>query len=112
MLIIDDQANDTFRFDPERVQRYKVILRRNRLFGFWAGEQLGKLDCELLHYSASVVDADLEEPGDLDMLGKVRDDMVGAGIWVSEAHLHAKLIEFHEQARSEIGELSANQSPS
>ena len=108
MMMIDDQITDTFRFDPERIHRYKVILRRNRLFGFWAGEQLGKLDCELLHYMASVVHADLEEPGDLDILQKVREDMRTAGIRVSEAALCAKLEELHGQARREIGELSAD----
>jgi hypothetical protein len=110
MMIIDDQVNDTFRFDPERVQRYKVILRRNRLFGFWAGKQLGKIDCEMLHYIASVVDADLEEPGDLDIIQKVRDDMRTAGIKVGGTALRAKLEALHVQAHRELGALSANQS--
>lgn len=44
----DEQIKDVFKFEPDRVPRYKVILRRNRLFGFWAGEQLGTLDCEIL----------------------------------------------------------------
>jgi hypothetical protein len=108
MMIIDDQANDVFAFDPERVHRYKIILRRNRLFGFWASEQLGKLDCEMLHYIASVVDADLEEPGDLDILQKVREDMRAASIRMSEAALRAKLNELRVQASREIGELSAD----
>jgi hypothetical protein len=64
----DEHVKDIFKFDPDRVQRYKVILRRNRLFGFWVGEQLDKLDCEMLDYIATVVHADLEESGDLDIL--------------------------------------------
>lgn len=108
MMIIEDQADDTFKFEPERVHRYKITLRRNRLFGFWAGKQLGKIDCEMLHYIASVVDADLEEPGDLDIIQKVRDDMRAAGIKVGGAALRAKLEALHVQARAEIGELSAN----
>lgn len=112
MMIIDDQTSDIFAFDPERAHRYKITLRRNRLFGFWAGEQLGKLDCELLHYMASVVDADLEEPGDRDILQKVREDMRTAGIRVSEAALRAKLEELRVQAHHEFERLSANQSTS
>jgi hypothetical protein len=101
----DEQAKDIFQFDPDRVQRYKVILRRNRLFGFWAGEQLGKLDCEMLDYITTVVHSDLEEPGDRDILRKVHGDLLAFGKIVSEADLGAKLTEMHEQARHEIGAL-------
>ena len=105
----DKHVKDIFKFDPDRVQRYKVILRRNRLFGFWAGEQLGKLSCEMLDYMASVVHSDLEEPGDLDILRKVHGDLLAFGKMVSEADLHAKLAELQEQARHEIGALSRSQ---
>ena len=98
----DEQVKDISKFDPDGVQRYKVILRRNRLFGFWAGEQLGKLDCEMLDYMASVVQSDLEEPGDLDILRKVHGDLLAAGKKVSEADFRANLAELHEQARHEI----------
>jgi hypothetical protein len=105
----DEQVKDIFKFDPDRVQRYKVILRRNRLFGFWAGEQLGKLSCEMIDYMASVVHADLEEAGDLDILRKVHGDLLVFGKMVSEADLRAKLAELHEQARHEMGALSCSQ---
>ena len=105
----DEQVKDIFEFDPERVQKYKVILRRNRLFGFWAGEQLGKLDCEMLDYMASVVQSDLEEPGDLDILQKAHGDLLAFGKMVSEGDLRAKLAELHEQARHEMGALLRRQ---
>jgi hypothetical protein len=105
----DEQVEDTFKFDPDRVQRYKVILRRNRLFGFWAGEQLGRLDCEMLDYIATVVHSDLEEPGDLDILRKVHGDLLAQGNKFNEADLRTKLDELHEQARHEIGALSRSQ---
>jgi hypothetical protein len=105
----DEQVKDIFRFDPDRVQRYKVVLRRNRLFGFWAGEQLGMLGCEMLDYIASVVHADLEEPGDVDILRKVYGDLLAFGKMISEADLRAKLAEVQEQARDEIGALSHRQ---
>lgn len=104
----DEQVKDIFKFDPDRVQRYKIILRRNRLFGFWAGEQFGKLDCEMLDYMANVVQSDLEEPGDLDILRKVHRDLLAAGKEVSEADLRAKLAELREQARHEIGVQSSH----
>jgi hypothetical protein len=79
------------------------------LFGFWAGEQLGKLDCEMLDYISAVVHSDLEEPGDPDILRKIRGDLLAFGKMVSEADLRAKLAELHEQARVEIGALSRSQ---
>ena len=102
----DEQVEDIFKFDPDRIQRYKVALRRNRLFGFWAGEQLGQFDCEMLDYIASVVHADLEETGDLNILRKVHGDLLAAGKKVNEADLRVTLTELQEQARHEIGELS------
>jgi hypothetical protein len=105
----DEHVKDIFKFDPDRVQRYKVILRRNRLFGFWAGEQLGKLSCEMLDYIATVVHSDLEEPGDLDILRKVHGDLLAFSKMVSEADLRAKLAELQEQARHEMGALSRSQ---
>jgi hypothetical protein len=105
----DEQVKDIFKFDPDRVQRYKVILRRNRLFGFWAGEQLNNLSCEMLDYIASVVHSDLDEPGDLDILRKVHGDLLAFGKMVSEADLRAKLAELHEQARHEMGAVSRGQ---
>jgi hypothetical protein len=109
VMNIDEQVEDIFKFDPDRIQRYKVILRRNRLFGFWAGEQLGQHTCEMLDYIATIVHADLEEPGDLDILRKVRGDLLAAGKKVNEADLRVKLAELQEQARHEIGELSRSQ---
>jgi hypothetical protein len=109
MMNSDEHVKDIFKFDPERVQKYKVILRRNRLFGFWAGEQLGKLDCEMLDYMATVVHSDLEEPGDLDILRKVHGDLLVAGKKVNEADLRAKLAKLQEHARHEIGELSRSE---
>jgi hypothetical protein len=105
----DEQVTEIFEFDPDRVQRYKIILRRNRLFGFWVGEQLGKVDCEMLDYMARVVQSDLEEPGDLDVLRKVYVDLLAAGKKVNAADLRAKLHELHEQARQEIESLSGSQ---
>jgi hypothetical protein len=90
-------------FDADRVKRYKVILRRDRLLGLWVGEQLGKVDCEILDYMASVVQSDFEEPGDVDILRRVHGDLLAAGIKVSEAGLRAKLAELHEQACREVG---------
>jgi hypothetical protein len=105
----DEHVKDIFKFDPDRVQRYKIILRRNRLFGFWAGEQLGKLGCEMLDYISTVVHSDLEEPGDRDILRKVRGDLLALGKLVNDADLRAKLGELQEKARDEMGALLRGQ---
>lgn len=99
----EERAEDRVMFDADRVKRYKVILRRDRLLGLWVGEQLGKVDCEILDYMASVVQSDFEEPGDVDILRRVHGDLLAAGIKVSEAGLRAKLAELHEQACREVG---------
>ena len=105
----DEQVRDNFKSDLERVQRYKVILGRDRLLGFWVGEQLGKLDRDILDYVASVVQSDLEERGDRDNLRKVQADLLVASRKLSEADLRAKLAQLHEQARHEMEVLPRGQ---
>ena len=89
-----------FQFDEE--QKFKVLARRDRLFGLWVAKQLGRADAEA--YAADVVAANFENPGDDDLLSKVRADLKAAGKYVSEGILQAELVNaFTEATRQASG---------
>ena len=61
-------------FAHDEELRFKATARRNKLLGHWAAEKLGLSGAEADAYAKSVVMADFEEPGDHDVLRKIRKD--------------------------------------
>jgi hypothetical protein len=75
MGILDDRkrgAEERFRLEQEF--EFKLKARRNRLFGKWAADTLGLTGNEADEYTKSVMFADLQAPGDDDLLSKVERD--------------------------------------
>ncbi|MDF2813788.1 MAG: hypothetical protein K0S56_4819 [Microvirga sp.] len=72
-----DERKDAFekKFAHDEELRFKATARRNKLFGLWAAEQLGKSGTDADAYAKSVVLADFEEAGDADVLRKVQADL-------------------------------------
>ena len=103
MTAFDDRRNafeKQFAHDEEL--RFKATARRNKLFGLWVAERLGKTGDDAESYAKSVVLADFEEAGDADVLRKVRKDLDAAGHSASETELTAKLVELTERAIEEV----------
>jgi hypothetical protein len=82
--------------------RFRTNARRDKLFGLWVAEQLGLSGDEAQHYARTVVQSDIKNPGDEDVLGKVRADLKDAGVEVSDHRLHKRLEECFEEARQQI----------
>ena len=89
-----------FAFDEEL--RFKATARRNRLFGLWAAERLGKGGAEAEAYARDVVLADLSKAGDRDVIGKVLADFQAAGIASDESQLKVRLIDLMTQAIDQL----------
>jgi hypothetical protein len=103
MTSFDDRRNAFEKqFAHDEDLRFKATARRNKLFGLWVAERLGKSGDEAEAYAKSVVLADFEEAGDADVLRKVRRDLDGAGNTTGDADLQAKLTELTGQAIEEI----------
>ncbi|MGF9762114.1 DUF1476 domain-containing protein [Microvirga sp. 0TCS3.31] len=103
MTSFDDRRNAfETQFAHDADLRFKATARRNKLFGLWAAERLGKSGSEAEAYAKSVVLADFEEAGDADVLRKVRQDLDGAGNRTADAELQAKLNELTGRAIEEI----------
>lgn len=83
--------------------RFRVSARRNRLFGLWAAARMGLPAGEPAEaYARTVVEADLEAPGDADVIEKVRTDFEEKGIAVTEAELRTELARAADEARRQI----------
>jgi hypothetical protein len=89
-----------FAFDQEL--EFKAIARRNRLMGRWAGELMGLEGDHLEEYAKAVVRADFEQPGDEDVIRKVKQDLEAAGIETRESQIRQKMDEMLAQAREAI----------
>jgi hypothetical protein len=103
MAIFDDRKRgfeEKFRWEEEF--SFKLTARRNRLFGKWAAGGLGLSGREAEEYTKSVVFADLQEPGDDDIIAKVEQDLRAKSIIMTRAQLREKLDEFAREARAQM----------
>jgi hypothetical protein len=99
-----DDRRDTFerKFAHDEELLFKATARRNKLFGLWAAQQLGKTGPEAEGYSKAVVVADFEEAGDGDVIRKVRQDFEAAGKAASDAELAIVLSGLMNEAIEQI----------
>ena len=103
MTLFNDRE-DAFekQFAHDQELRFKATARRNKLLGLWIAERLGKTGPEAEAYAKSVVQADFQEPGDADVLRKIRQDLDSAGKAMDDAELGAKLHQLMTRAVEEI----------
>ena len=78
---------------------FKLKARRNRLFGKWAANALGLTGSEAEEYVKSVMFADLQAPGDEDLLSKVERDLDAVSNKKTRTELRETLERFAEDAR-------------
>lgn len=96
----EDAFEKQFAHDQEL--RFKATARRNKLMGLWVAERLGKTGSDAEAYAKTVVAADFEEPGDGDVIRKLRLDLEGAGKIVDETELGSKMQQLLVQAVEDI----------
>jgi len=91
---------DKYVHDSEML--FKATARRDRLFGLWIAGELGLTGDGAADYAQSCVSADLEEPGDQDLLRKVVADIEKAGLEISSHRLETQLQDFMTEAKAQI----------
>ncbi|NNC47180.1 MAG: DUF1476 domain-containing protein [Sphingomonas sp.] len=87
------------KFARDEEMQFKVIARRNRLFGLWAADKMNLSEVEAEAYAKDVIRADFEEAGDEDVIRKVLGDLTGAGIDVDDATVRQELEHKEVEAR-------------
>ncbi|MBE7217564.1 MAG: DUF1476 domain-containing protein [Caulobacteraceae bacterium] len=105
MSLYDDRERGfEAHFALEQAQEFRAEAKRDKALGYWLGEKLGYEGETLENYVLSVWRADLKEPGDADVFGKLMADAQANGLELSEGDLRAKMQECLAAARREVAE--------
>jgi hypothetical protein len=80
-------------FAHDQEQQFKAEARRDRQLGLWAGALMGLEGAALDAYAASIVKADLREPGDEDVFQKLVADLADKKVDILPAQVRAKMDE-------------------
>lgn len=90
------------KFARDEELAFRITARRNRLVGEWAAALMGLTKEETEAYAKAVVQADFEEAGDEDVIGKVLGDLVSAGVDMDEGRVRAALGDKAAEARRQF----------
>ncbi|MGB0749087.1 MAG: DUF1476 domain-containing protein [Magnetospiraceae bacterium] len=80
---------------------FKALAKRNKKLGLWLAEQFNLQGGEAESYAKDVVLADLDEPGDEDVIRKVMADIATHGVNISEAEIREKLVTYLDEVLAE-----------
>ena len=81
---------------------FKGTARRNKRIGLWAAELFVISGVEAEVYAKSVIRADLEKPGDQDVVDKIMADFKGRGVEMSEHRLKKRMAELLATAVAQV----------
>ena len=71
--------------------RFKALARRDKMLGLWAAAQFGLSDAEAEDYARAVARADLQEPGDDDVVRKLLQDFAARNLPITETWIRQEL---------------------
>ncbi len=99
-----DKREEAFeqKFAHDEELHFKAAARRDKLLGLWVAEKIGLSGDAAEDYAKSVVVADLEKPGDDDVVGKVLADVAKANVELSEHQVRRQLDELMAVAMNQI----------
>ncbi len=80
------------KYEHDQDLQFKATARKNKLLGLWAAGLMGKSGTDADDYAKEIVIADLEKPGDADVVDKLVKDLAAAGK-PTEAHTIRKQAE-------------------
>jgi len=81
---------------------FKAQARRNKLLGEWAAKLMGLSGDAVAAYAKEVVISDLEEKGDDDVFRKIRNDLDGKNVEMSDHRIRREMEELLATARDQI----------
>ncbi len=100
-MSIFDEREKAFESQYSRDQEleFKILVRRDKLFGLWAAKVAGLSDESAHTFALSVIDQEVSKHS---VVHKVGQDLIAMGHQISEKDLNAKLVELHELAREQV----------
>lgn len=103
MSTFDDREKEfESKFKHDQELQFKVMARRNRLFGEWAGGEMGLSGDALAAYAKDVVMSDFDRPGDDDVLEKVQGDLKAAGVELDADRLRKRMEALLVDAKAQV----------
>jgi hypothetical protein len=98
-----DKREEAFekRFALDEEAKFKAVARRNKLFGLWVAEQLGKSGDDALAYARELVTTAIEG-GEAAVVRKITGDLATKGAAVDEATLRARFDELTAIAAAQV----------
>ncbi|HYD73455.1 MAG TPA: DUF1476 domain-containing protein [Candidatus Binatia bacterium] len=98
----DRRRGQETKFQLDQELEFKAQARRAKLVGLWAAGLMGLSGEEADAYAKTVVIADLEEAGTEDLFRKIRADLDGAAVQLSDHQIRSKMEEALEEARESV----------
>jgi len=90
------------KFKHDQETAFKVAARRNKLLGLWAAKEMGLTGAAAEDYAKTLVSADMEKPGDSDVVDKVLKDLAAKGKNLTEHRIRAEMDSLVAVARQQI----------
>jgi hypothetical protein len=99
-----DRRRDGFekKFALDEEQKFKALVRRNKLLGLWAAEKMGLTGTEAAEYAKQVIKTDFSEPGEEDVFRKISEDFAAKGVDQSEHQIRRTMEELIVTAAEQI----------
>jgi hypothetical protein len=98
----DREKSFEAKYKMDQELAFKIAARRNKLLGEWLADKFGMTSDEKAEYARTVVMADLDEPGDEDVMRKVLADVADHGADVPEQDVRSKFGELEAIAAEQI----------
>lgn len=90
------------KYEHDQDLKFKVNARKNKLLGLWAAGLIGKSGADAEAYAKDVVMADLEKPGDSDVIDKLVKDLAAAGKPMEDHTIRKQAERLAEAAKDQI----------
>ena len=99
-----DRRRDSFekKFALDEEQKFRALVRRNKLLGLWAAEKMGLTGTEAAEYAKEVIKTDFSEPGEEDVFRKISEDFAARGVDQSEHQIRRTMEELMGTAAEQI----------
>ena len=92
------------KFEHDQDLQFKTTARKNKLLGLWAAGLMGKSGADAEAYAKEVVVADLDKPGDSDVIEKLVKDLAAAGKPMEERTIRRQAERLLAEAKAQITE--------
>ena len=90
------------KFAHDQELQFKVFARRNKYLAEWVSKKIGKNENETNNYIKELIKADFEEPGDQDVIRKIKKDFEENKLSFDPSELEKEMQSCLERAKKDL----------